>query len=150
MTGASGAYSGSVQIASPQLKADYTSDSRAGSIGVVSGASVWLAASTDVGAKYGSSRHQQYLNLRPRADNASSPSETTYTFARPTPTANWTFVLGDIDADQVRIRAVGPAGNTLAWRFGGAPDIDPAWRGLAAVDFGSGIRAAFCAPPPEA
>lgn len=113
MQGASGAYSGHVQIASPQLQADYTSDSRGGSVGVISGASVWLAASTDVGAKYGSSRDQQYLNLRPRADNATSPSETTYTFTRPTPTVNWTFVLGDIDADKVRITALGPDGQTL-------------------------------------
>ncbi|GAB6857301.1 hypothetical protein JCM13591A_14060 [Microbacterium xylanilyticum] len=114
MTGTSGAYSGTVQIASPQLAAAYTSDSRGGSVGVVSGASVWLAESTDVGAKYGSSRDQQYLNLRPRADNATSPSETTYTFAHPTPTSNWTFVLGDIDADQVRITAVGPDGSALS------------------------------------
>ncbi|MBS1907707.1 MAG: carboxypeptidase regulatory-like domain-containing protein [Actinobacteria bacterium] len=113
LQGTGGAYSGSVQIASPQLKADYTSDSLGGSVGVFNGDSVWLAASTDVGAKYGSSRDQQYLNLRPRADNATSPSETTYTFAHPTPTANWTFVLGDIDADQVRITALGPDGRTL-------------------------------------
>ncbi|WP_439902300.1 MSCRAMM family protein [Microbacterium azadirachtae] len=113
MTGSGGAYTGSVQIASPQLKAEYTSDSRAGSVGVVSGASVWLSAATDVGAKYGSSRDQQYLNLRPRADSPTAPSETTYSFSRPTPTSNWTFVLGDIDADQVRITAIGPGGNTL-------------------------------------
>ena len=113
LQGTGGAYSGSVQIAAPQLKADYTSDSRSGSVGVISGSSSWLAASTPVGAKYGSSRDQQYLNLRPRADNASSPSETTYTFAHPTPTANWTFVLGDIDADQVKITALGPDGQTL-------------------------------------
>lgn len=113
MTGGSGAYSGNVQIASPQLTATYTSDSRGGSVGVISGASTWLAASTAVGAKYGSSRDQQYLNLRPRADNASSPSETTYSFAHPTPTSNWTFVLGDIDADQVRIAALGPDGQAL-------------------------------------
>jgi len=80
---------------------------------VNSGASVWLAASTPVGAKYGSSRNQQYLNLRPRADNALSPSETTYTFTHPTPTAGWTFVLGDIDADQVAISALGPDGHAL-------------------------------------
>jgi hypothetical protein len=113
MTGSGGAYTGSVQIASAELKADYTSDSRAGSVGVVSGASVWLSAATDVGAKYGSSRDQQYLNLRPRADSPTAPSETTYSFSRPTPTSNWTFVLGDIDADQVRITAIGPGGNTL-------------------------------------
>lgn len=34
--------------------------------------------------------------------------------------------------------------------IGGAQDIDAAWRGLAAAGFGSDVRAAFCAPPPEA
>ena len=34
--------------------------------------------------------------------------------------------------------------------IGGAQDIDPAWPGLAAAGFGSDVRAAFCAPPPEA
>lgn len=34
--------------------------------------------------------------------------------------------------------------------IGGAQDIDPAWRGLAAAGFGSDVRAAFCAPPPQA
>ena len=113
LVGAPGAYSGSLQIGSPQLTATYTTDSRGGSVGVVSGASTWLAASTDVGAKYGSSRDQEYLNLRPRADNATSPSVTTYTFDRPTPSSNWTFVLGDIDADQVRIAALDPQGRAL-------------------------------------
>ena len=113
LKGSSGAYTGTMTAAAPQLDATYTSDSRGGSVGVISGASVWLAATTPVGAKYGSSRDQQYLNLRPRADNASSPSETTYTFAHPTPTAGWTFVLGDIDADKVSISAVGPGGHVL-------------------------------------
>ena len=58
MVGAPGACSGSLQIGSSPLTATYTTDSRGGSVGVVSGASAWLAASTDVGAKYGSSRDQ--------------------------------------------------------------------------------------------
>jgi len=33
---------------------------------------------------------------------------------------------------------------------GAAQDIHPAWAGLAAAGFGSDLRAAFCAPPPEA
>ena len=39
---------------------------------------------------------------------------TTYTFERPTPTSGWTFVLGDVDADQVTITATGPGGRTVA------------------------------------
>lgn len=114
LTGTGGAYSTSVEIAaSPAITATMTSDSRAGQVGVIPGTSVWLPASTDVGAKYGSSINQQYLNLRPRADNAASPSTTTYSFANPTPTSGWTFVLGDIDADAVRIQAIGPDGQAL-------------------------------------
>lgn len=112
--GSPGAYSGSVQIAAnPAITASVSSDSRGGGVGVISGASTWLAEGTPVGAKYGSSRDQPYVNLRPKADNATSPSTTTYSFASPTPTAGWTFVLGDIDADAVRIEAIGPDGQFL-------------------------------------
>jgi hypothetical protein len=104
----------SVQVANtPPMTATVTTDSRQGQIGVISGASTWLAEGTPVGAKYGSSQGRPYLNLRPKADNAASPSTTTYAFARPTPTAGWTFVLGDIDADKVQVRAVGPDGVAL-------------------------------------
>lgn len=114
LAGAAGAYTSSVQIAdTPDLTATVTSDSRGGQVGVISGASVWLAEGTPVGAKYGSSVGQSYLNLRPRADNATSPSTTTYSFATATPSAGWAFVLGDIDADSVRIQAVGPNGQAL-------------------------------------
>nr|WP_201470565.1 carboxypeptidase regulatory-like domain-containing protein [Microbacterium hydrocarbonoxydans] len=112
--GSPGAYSSSVQVAAnPSITASITSDSRGGGIGLVSGSSNWLAEGTPVGAKYGSSRDQQYVNLRPQADNATSPSTTTYSFDSPTPTAGWTFVLGDIDADAVRIEAIGPDGQAL-------------------------------------
>lgn len=114
LTGSGGAYTTSVDIAAqPQLSATVTSDSRAGQVGVISGASFWLAQGTDVGAKYGTSQGQPYLNLRPKADTASSPSTTTYSFNAPTPTSGWTFVLGDIDADAVRIRAIGVDGQPL-------------------------------------
>ncbi|UYO97668.1 hypothetical protein OED01_02800 [Microbacterium sp. M28] len=69
----------------PALSATVASDSRAGSVGVMTGASVWLSEGTPVGAKYGSSRNNPYLNLRPKADTATSPSTTTYSFDRPTP-----------------------------------------------------------------
>ena len=104
----------SVTIANkPSLTASLTTDSRAGQIGVISGTSVWLPQGSPVGAKYGSSINQPYLNLRPKADNASSPSTTTYAFNTPTPPSGWTFVLGDIDADQVQVRAIGPNGVAL-------------------------------------
>lgn len=103
-----------VQVANtPAMTAAVTTDSRAGQIGVISGASTWLSQGTPVGAKYGSSLNRPYLNLRPKADNPASPSTTTYSFANPTPTSGWTFVLGDIDADKVQVRAVGPNGTAL-------------------------------------
>lgn len=114
LTGTGGAYSSTVSLAGqPELTAAVSSDSRAGQVGVISGASTWLAEGTPVGAKYGSSRDLPYLNLRPKADTASAPSTTTYSFATPTPASGWTFVLGDIDADQVRISAVGADGEAL-------------------------------------
>jgi uncharacterized repeat protein (TIGR01451 family) len=114
MDGNSGAYSGtmtSTAIGFPA--ATFTSTSRSGQVGPQSGASTWLPAGSPPGAVYGSSEGRQYLNLRPAADNATSPSVTTYTFATPTPAAGWTFVLGDIDADQVTITATAPDGSAV-------------------------------------
>jgi hypothetical protein len=114
LTGTGGAYTTTVQVAAqPALTATMTTDSRAGQVGVISGASTWLSQGTPVGEKYGSSINQQYLNLRPKADSPTSPSTTTYSFATPTPASGWTFVLGDIDADSVRIEAIGVDGQTL-------------------------------------
>ncbi|WP_236609454.1 hypothetical protein [Leifsonia xyli] len=112
--GTTGPKSFTVQVAStPPMAATVTTDSRQGQIGVISGTSVWLAAGTPPGAKYGSSQGHPYLNLRPKADTPTAPSTTTYSFAAPTPTSGWAFVLGDIDADQVTVRAVGPNGVPL-------------------------------------
>ncbi|WP_235507757.1 MSCRAMM family protein [Agromyces sp. Root1464] len=114
LTGTGGAYQTTMTLAGqPALAASVTSDSRAGQVGVISGASTWLSEGTPVGAKYGSSRNQPYLNLRPKADTPAGASTTTYSFPTPTPSSNWTFVLGDIDADQVRISAVGADGAAL-------------------------------------
>ncbi len=105
----------SVQVANtPPMTATVTTDSRQGQTGVISGASTWLAPGTPVGAKYGSSQGRPYLNLRPKADAPTAPSTTTYSFAAPTPTSGWTFVLGDIDADKVQVRAIGPDGALLS------------------------------------
>ncbi|WP_337000890.1 MULTISPECIES: MSCRAMM family protein [unclassified Microbacterium] len=114
LAGSGGAFMTTVQVApQPALTATMTSDSRAGQVGVITGASTWLSEGTSIGAKYGSSRDQPYLNLRPKADNATSPSTTTYSFATPTPVSGWAFALGDIDADSVRIVAVAPDGHVL-------------------------------------
>ncbi len=115
LTGTAGAFTTSVQITpDPAMTAFVTSDSRAGQVGVVSGASTWLSEGTPVGAKYGTSRDQSYLNLRARVDSPTGPSTTTYAFENPTPSSGWTFVLGDIDADAVRVEAIGPDGQALS------------------------------------
>jgi hypothetical protein len=91
-----------------------TSDSRGGGVGVISGASTWLSEGTPPGAKYGSSRNHQYINLRPNTDTADGPSTTTYTFERPTPPGGWAFALGDIDADEVTISATDAEGQPIS------------------------------------
>lgn len=91
----------------------YTSTSRQTT--VISGASTWQGPATGPGQTYGSSRGNTYLNQRPSVDtpNPTGASVTTYRFATPTPGArSWSFVLGDIDADQATISATLPGGGT--------------------------------------
>jgi LPXTG-motif cell wall-anchored protein len=113
-----------------------------------SGASTFLGGATDsvptaVGTKYGSSRNQPYLNLRPLADTPTAPSTTTYTFDSPTLSTGWTFVLGDIDSDQVQISAKDATGTPLTaaqinqwfngtFNYAGAPD-QPTWNATTAT-----------------
>ena len=98
--------------------ASITSDSAGGSaVGRQSGASTFLPASSDVGRRYGQSRGRPYLNLRPHTANGSGvpgSSTTTYAFEAATPSSGWTFVLGDVDADQVVVSATGPDGTPVA------------------------------------
>lgn len=114
LTGSAGDWSTSLRLPAKGFpEATVTSDSRGG-VGVISGASSWLGATTPPGEVYGSSRDRQYLNLRPQADRPSSPSTTTYTFGSPTPAGGWAFVLGDIDADRAVVTALGVDGRELA------------------------------------
>jgi len=115
LTGTTGNFISSMTLAGqPALTAGITSDSLGGGgIGVIPGASTWLSEGTPIGQKYGSSRDQPYLNLRPKANNATSPSTTTYTFDTPAPASGWAFALGDIDADSVRVSGVSVDGGDL-------------------------------------
>ncbi|PUB29805.1 carboxypeptidase family protein [Promicromonospora sp. AC04] len=145
LTGSAGAWSTTMQLPAGGFPAaSVTSDSRGG-VGVISGASSWLSQATPPGEDYGSSRDQQYLNLRPQADRPTSPSTTTYTFERPTPAAGWAFVLGDIDADRAIVTAHAADGRPLSgaelgWQGGfnyctaagspsctGVPEDVPTW-----------------------
>lgn len=98
-------YTGTMELGGGFPSAEFTTDSRAGSIGVISGASTFLNPSTPPGAFFGSSQNRPYLNLRPAADRPDAPSTTTYSFTSPTPSGGWGFVLGDIDADRIVISA---------------------------------------------
>lgn len=145
LTGSAGDWSTTVRPPAGGFPAaTVTSDSRGG-VGVVSGASSWLGPATPPGEVFGSSRHQQYFNLRPQADRPTTPSTTTYTFEHPTPAGGWALVLGDIDADRAVVTARGADGRLLAgaelgWQGGfnycqgagspscaGAPEDVPTW-----------------------
>ena len=79
---------------------------------VPSGASGWQGPNTPPGLQYGSSRGTPYLNLT-ALRNSPTPeaaSTTTYSFDGGTPASGWSFVLGDIDADQATITATDAAG----------------------------------------
>lgn len=111
--GTSNAYTATMrQQAAGFPAATMASDSRANVL-LPSGASTFLGASTPPGAKYGSSKDQPYVVLRPKADTATTPSTTTYTFAHPTPETGWAFVLGDVDADAVRVSATDASGDPV-------------------------------------
>lgn len=137
LEGVSNAYASEMRQQSPGFPvASVASDSRA-AVQLAAGSSTFLGAATPPGAKYGSSVGQPYLVLRPRADTPTAPSTTTYTFDTPTPATGWAFVLGDFDADQVRVTAtdaVGaavPAAEVDSWfagSFNYAGDTDlPVW-----------------------
>lgn len=123
VSGSSKAYTGTVSM-DGFPSTTFTSNSRQTS--VISGATTWQSENTPVGrAGFGTSRNQTYVNQRPNADNQTSPSTTTYTFAEPAPGGqSWAFVLGDIDADQATISATDVTGNPVSGAdlgFGG-PD----------------------------
>ena len=152
VTGSSRDYAGTMTLPGGFPETTFTSTSRQAT--VPSGSSTWQAASTPPGAVHGSSRGLPYLNLRPQQDRPTpaAASVTTWSFASPTPTAGWSFVLGDVDADQVTIAATGADGTAVApsalgfgsaynyCRVPGGPSCDAA--GLADVpawDAASGV-----------
>ncbi|MBE7163177.1 MAG: carboxypeptidase regulatory-like domain-containing protein, partial [Williamsia herbipolensis] len=125
-------YTGAVQLAGFPATT-FTSNSRQSS--VISGQSTWQGPSTPPGQVYGSSRGSTYLNQRPLQDQPrpTSASTTTYAFASPTPAGGWSFVLGDIDADQATITATGADGQPVS---------------TAALGFASTYNSCSAAPSP--
>jgi hypothetical protein len=102
--------SGTVEVPDSGFPAGtYTSDSSP--LRVATGKSTFLNTTTPIGEEFGSSRDQDYLSFGTASRN--KPSTTTITFDSGTPTDDWGFALGDIDADRARITAKEPDGTTL-------------------------------------
>ena len=114
VAGSARAYTGTMELGGGFPETTFTSTSR--QAGAQSGASVWQAASTPPGERYGSSRGLPYLNQRPDRDQAdpAAAAVTTYSFTTPTPAAGWSFVLGDVDADAVTVAATTTGGAPVA------------------------------------
>jgi len=110
VSGTARAYTGTMTLDGGFPATTFTSTSRQAT--VPSGSSTWQAASTPPGAQYGTSRGLPYLNQRPAQDSPTTTGAavTTYSFASATPSSGWSFVLGDIDADQATITATGVGG----------------------------------------
>ena len=137
VAGSSNAFTTTMRQQAPGFPAAaVATDSRA-PVQLPSGSSAFLGPGTPPGAKYGTSSGNPYLVLRARADTATTPSTTTYSFDAPTPDTGWAFVLGDIDADAVRIAATDeagaavPAAEVASWfagtfNYAGAGDL-PTW-----------------------
>ena len=113
--GSAGAYTGTMSLGPGFPAATFSSNSTSGAgTGLQTGASTWLPAGSPFGGVFGSSENLPYVNLRPAANNALSPSTTTFTFAAPIPAGSWAFALGDIDADLVQLSATDSGGNPVA------------------------------------
>jgi hypothetical protein len=109
--GTSGKYTGSGAPAAAGFPtASITSD--ATTVKTPAGGSAFLGPATPVGAVYGSSRDMTYMNVS--TAKGVTTSTTTLDFDAPTPAANWAFVLGDIDADEVEISATGADGKPVS------------------------------------
>lgn len=80
------------------------------------GTTMWLGQSTPPGVLFGSSQSRNYLSAATTTSRA--PSTTSIYFPTPTPTqfssSGWGFVLGDIDADEIRVTATRPGGSAAS------------------------------------
>jgi hypothetical protein len=83
-----------------------------GSGSAATGNTIYLNQNTPVGLEYGSSSNKSYasIGLGSSFTVPGTPSVTTVRFAVATPSSGWSFALGDIDAEDIRIAATGPAG----------------------------------------
>lgn len=104
ISGQSPAYAGSVALGGGFPQTTFAATSRVAAL--QSGASTYLPAGSAPGLVFGSSQGRGYINQRPVQDTLTGPGTITYTFAAPTPSGAWGFVLGDIDADKAVVTAL--------------------------------------------
>lgn len=109
VSGGSGAWSGTGVPAAGFPVA--TISSNASSVTNPTGASSFLGPATPIGAAFGSSQRQNYLNIGTAPGFGAST--TTVDFAKPTPAGKWAFALGDIDADEVTVSALDANGDPV-------------------------------------
>ena len=110
-TGPGGAVTGTVTLAGAFPTTTFTSTSS--SVATPGGTSTFQSAGTPPGELYGTSRGVgNYVSLRPASGGVgpAGASVTTYAFEGGSPASGWSFVLGDIDADQVTVTATGTDG----------------------------------------
>ncbi len=104
--GSARAYSGTVLGPIGFPATTFTSDSAGGNVvGAFNGGATWQPLGTPLADAFSEDRTAPYLGLRPRANNAASPSDTTYVFDGGSPAAGWGFALGDIEAERLTISA---------------------------------------------
>jgi outer membrane protein OmpA-like peptidoglycan-associated protein len=104
---------GSLSFVSPMPSATFQITGGTGSR--VSGSSIYLNANTPIGTVYGSSRDRSYASIGLGSSGAvpGDPSITTLTFDTATPISGWSFALGDVDAEDIRISGTKVGGTAL-------------------------------------
>lgn len=75
-----------------------------------SGSATWLPAESPFGLVYGPSRSKKFLSVGVDGDDE---GRITYTFDEPVPAYSWGIAFGDVESEQITLRAFGPNGETL-------------------------------------
>ncbi|MBM6399830.1 carboxypeptidase-like regulatory domain-containing protein [Phycicoccus sonneratiae] len=114
LSGSGGAYTATAADLATGFPAVSLTSTSAAPASVGTGTTTWVPAGTGFGAAFGSSRGREYLGLRPAANNATSPSDTTLTFAAPTPVGGWGLALGDLEAETIEVTGTDPDGNPVS------------------------------------
>lgn len=149
--GSANAFSGTLDLGVESFPdATISSDARV----FTTARSATLTGATPFGAAFGTSSGRSYASIGATFGNT-GPTSTTFTFDHGTPTGGWGFALGDLDAESVRVSAVGTDGRAVpvadlgfAGVFNsvnGATDV-PEWHPTTGMVAGNPCPAAPAAP----